>query len=91
MSQDKSFLTGPMLPSILVGAAFGGVLVALTTPKTGPELRGDLKDIACRALGKAGALAGDVCVTPNSLKEPILISACELKRTANDVANDLPS
>lgn len=89
MSREKSFLTGPMLPSILVGTAFGGVLVALTTPKTGPELREDLKNLACRAMGRAGAPAEVACDASKSLKEPILISASDLKRGATDAAKDL--
>lgn len=40
---------GGLLLGFLAGAAAGAVLVALTTPRTGPELRGDLKDLARRA------------------------------------------
>ncbi len=32
----------------LAGAAVGAVVAALTTPKTGPELRGDIKDLGIR-------------------------------------------
>ena len=46
-----------MLLTFLAGAAVGAVVVALTTRKTGPELRGDLKDLARRAKRKAEALA----------------------------------
>lgn len=43
----------------VAGAAAGGLLVALNTPKTGPELREDLKSMGRRAKGKAEDLAGD--------------------------------
>ena len=36
----------------LLGAAVGAVAVALLTPKTGPELRADLKDLATQAKDK---------------------------------------
>jgi len=32
----------------LAGAAIGAVVVALTTPKTGPELRGEIKGLGNR-------------------------------------------
>ena len=48
MSEDKGPLTDSLL-LFLAGAALGAVAVALLTPKTGPELRADLKDKA-RAL-----------------------------------------
>jgi gas vesicle protein len=44
----------PWLLTFLGGAALGAVVVALTTPKTGPRLRKDLKDLVCRARTKAG-------------------------------------
>jgi len=42
MSEDKDRLTGNLL-FFLAGAAIGAVAVALLTPRTGPELRADLK------------------------------------------------
>lgn len=44
MSDDRSSL-GTSLLIFLAGAAVGAAVVALTTPKTGPQLRGDLKDL----------------------------------------------
>ena len=43
----------------LAGAAMGALLVALTTPKTGPELRGDLKALGRRVKGKGEEMAGE--------------------------------
>jgi gas vesicle protein len=43
----------------VAGAAIGGLLVALNTPKTGPELREDLKALGRRARNKAEGLAGE--------------------------------
>jgi len=45
MSDENGNLgTGILL--FLLGAAAGAVVVALTTPKTGPDLRSDIKDLA---------------------------------------------
>ena len=42
MSEERGSI-GTSLILFLAGAAVGAAVVALTTPKTGPELRGDLK------------------------------------------------
>lgn len=42
MSDERGSI-GTSLLLFLAGAAVGAAVVALTTPKTGPELRGDLK------------------------------------------------
>jgi gas vesicle protein len=44
MSDERGSIGTPLL-IFLAGAAVGAAIVALTTPKTGPELRGDLKDL----------------------------------------------
>jgi gas vesicle protein len=44
MSESKDTAASSLL-LFLLGAAVGAVVVALTTPKTGPELRSDLKDM----------------------------------------------
>jgi len=48
---------GEALMMFVAGAAIGGLLVALNTPKTGPELREDLKGLGRRAKNKAEDLA----------------------------------
>lgn len=42
---DEHGSIGTSLLVFLAGAAVGAAIVALTTPKTGPELRGDLKGL----------------------------------------------
>lgn len=44
MSEERGSL-GTSLLVFLAGAAVGAAIVALTTPKTGTELRGDLKGL----------------------------------------------
>jgi len=43
---DSSDTAASSLLLFLLGAAVGAVVVALTTPKSGPELRSDLKDMS---------------------------------------------
>jgi gas vesicle protein len=45
MSDERGSIGTPLL-IFLAGAAVGAAIVALTTPKSGPELRGDLKDLS---------------------------------------------
>lgn len=89
MNQESPSSTGTMLLTFLAGAAVGAVVVALTTPKTGPELRGDLKDLANRAKRKAGALAGEAGENWEDLKERTALAAADLKRGMRDAAKDL--
>lgn len=90
MNQETSTSNvGPMLLTFLAGAAIGAVVVALTTPKTGPELRGNLKDIANRAKCRAGDLASDATGAWDELKERTNLAAGDLKRGITDAANDL--
>jgi len=66
MSDDRSAL-GANLLLFLLGAAAGAVVVALTTPKSGPDLRADIKDLAGRVRRKAkeaGMAACPVCGRP---------------------------
>jgi gas vesicle protein len=63
MSEDRGSL-GTNLLLFLVGAAAGAVLVALTTPKSGPDLRSDIKGLAGRLkrkLREAGMAICPVC------------------------------
>lgn len=90
MSQENTSSTiGPMLLTFIAGAALGAVVVALTTPKTGPELRGDLKNLSRRAKKKAGELADDASDAWVDMKERTAMAAADLKRGMSDAANDL--
>jgi len=80
---------GAMLLTFLAGAAAGAVVVALTTRKTGPELRGDIKDLACRAKLKAGALAEEASVAFDGMKERTALAAADVKRGMGEAANDV--
>lgn len=48
MSQDTSPPLGTLALTFLAGAAVGAIVVALTTPKSGKEVREDLKGLGSR-------------------------------------------
>lgn len=48
MQQESPSVRGTILLSLLGGAALGAIVVALTTPKTGQEVRGSLKSVVNR-------------------------------------------
>ncbi|MBI1752675.1 MAG: YtxH domain-containing protein [Acidobacteria bacterium] len=89
MNEPKTSSYGPTLLTFLAGAAVGAVVVALTTPKTGPELRGDLKDLTRRARRKAGEMAENASDTWDDLKGRTALAAADLKRGMTDAAQDL--
>jgi gas vesicle protein len=54
MSQEQQHVpVGTIALTFLAGAAVGAVALALTTPKTGKELRGDIKNLGNRIGEKA--------------------------------------
>lgn len=89
MTEPKTSSYGPTLLTFLAGAAVGAVVVALTTPKTGPELRGNLKDLSLRAKRRAGQLADDAGETWDDLKDRTSLAANDLKRGVTDAVSDL--
>ena len=90
MNQEStSSPLGTLLLTFLAGAAAGAVVVALTTRKTGSELRGDIKDLACRANLKAGAMAAEASEAWDGMKDRTLLAAGDVKRGMNDAANDV--
>jgi gas vesicle protein len=90
MSQeDTSSPFVPLLLTFLSGVAIGAVITALVTPKSGPELRGDLKDAAARAKLKAEALAREASVTWDDLKGRTRLAAADFKRGLAASVNDL--
>lgn len=57
MSQEPSNVpVGTIALTFLAGAAVGAVVLALTTPKTGKELRSDIKNLGNRLGEKAREL-----------------------------------
>lgn len=89
MNHDNSPSIGPILVTFLAGAALGAVVVALTTPRTGPELRNNLKEIANRGKRKAGDMADEACEAWNDLKDRTSLAAADLQRGMADAAKDL--
>lgn len=60
MSDDRNSL-GTSLLIFLAGAAVGAAVVALTTPKTGPELRDDLAGLGRDLKDRAARLRKKAC------------------------------
>lgn len=56
MNQTNAPPFGTLAIAFLAGAAVGAVVMALTTPKTGPQVRDDLKDLGIRIRSKAAGL-----------------------------------
>jgi gas vesicle protein len=61
--------TGSTLLFFLLGAAVGAVVVALTTPKTGRDLRSDLKDMSNKVRDKARRLTNEIYSTADGISE----------------------
>jgi gas vesicle protein len=59
MRETNGGSMGESLMLFVAGAAIGGLLVALNTPKTGAELREDLKGLGRKASKRAEGLAED--------------------------------
>jgi gas vesicle protein len=55
MSEERGSIGTPLL-IFLAGAAVGAAVVALSTPKSGPELRGDLKDLGMKVKDRISRL-----------------------------------
>ncbi len=58
----------PMLPVFIAGVAVGAVIAALATPKSGPGMRGDLKDATALATRKAADPAENASETLGDLE-----------------------
>jgi gas vesicle protein len=86
---DTSSSTGPMLLTFLAGIAVGAVIAALATPKSGPEMRSDLKDAAARAKRKAENLTKDASLVFYDLKARTRLAAADLKRGFTDSVTHL--
>jgi gas vesicle protein len=55
MNQESRTVSGALLLALLGGASLGAAAVALTTPKTGKEVRTLLRTLGLRLKAKAGA------------------------------------
>ena len=90
MNQEpQSSPLGNLMLAFLAGAAVGAVAVALTTRRTGPQFRGDIKDFARRAKRKADLLAEGASEAWDGLKERTVLAAGDLKRGVTEAAHDL--
>jgi hypothetical protein len=69
--RDNNASMGEALMLLFAGAALGGLLVALNTPKTGPELREDLRGLGRKARRKAEGLAEDAGEGLDRLKDKV--------------------
>ncbi len=88
MSENETSSVGTMLLTFLAGAAVGAVVVALTTPKSGPDLRGDLKDLASRAKSKARDMADNASGAWDDLKDSAALAVEDVKRNMSSAAKD---
>jgi gas vesicle protein len=89
MNEAKTFPAGSIFLTFLAGAAVGAAVVALTTPKTGPELRGDLKDLSLRAKRSASEFADEASDSWDEVKGRTALAAADLKRGMAAAADDL--
>jgi len=60
MNEEGNSL-GTSLLIFLAGAAVGAAVVALTTPKNGPEVRRDLSDLGSKFKGKIDRIRRQCC------------------------------
>ncbi|HLO66108.1 MAG TPA: YtxH domain-containing protein [Holophaga sp.] len=56
----------------LLGAAVGAAVVALTTPKSGPELRADIRDLGVRVKDRARKLGQDLTASAEEMADGVL-------------------
>ncbi len=80
MQENTAGSIGGSLMLFLAGAAIGGLLVALNTPKTGHELREDLKGLGRQARRRAEGLAEDAEGAWERLKDKAGEEGSALKR-----------
>jgi gas vesicle protein len=79
----------PLFLAFLAGAAAGAVAVALTTPKSGPQVRSDLKDLARTAKRRAVALADQAGGVWQEAKCRTALAASDFRRGLASAASDL--
>lgn len=80
---------GALLLTFAAGAAIGALVAAFTTPKTGAELRGDLKDYGRRLRRKAGDALEETEDVWEEAKARTARAASDVKRGLQAAAEDL--
>jgi len=91
MSHSQDAPIAPMLLTFLAGAAIGAVVMALTTPKSGPQLRRDMRSLAHRVKRRAEDVAEDLGESWDDLKECAGLTAEEQKQGKPATAKKVPS
>jgi len=91
MTQHSEPRLGSALLYFTAGAAVGALLVALATPRSGPDLRGDLKRLGRRVRDQGGSLAEDARATWDSLRGRAGRAGKDLKRGVDDAVDELGS
>jgi len=88
-TKENTTSFGPSLLSFFAGAAVGAVVVALTTPKPGYQVRRSLKTFAIRTKRKAEDLTDDASDAWSEAKERTSLPGEDLMRGVSDAADDL--
>ncbi len=89
MNLDNLYSHKSTLFAFLAGAAVGAVVIALTTPKKGADLRKDLTGIGRRAKGGLDAAAQQGAKALDDLAKGTACAHSELKRSMDAAARDL--
>jgi len=89
MNQETSTPVSTILLSFVAGAAVGAIVAALTTPKTGPQVREDLTALGRKAKAKADALAEEMEAYLAEAKERTNRAATDFRRGVTAAARDL--
>lgn len=90
MNENNAPTVVPVLLTFLAGAAIGAIVVALTTPKSGPRLRKELGDLARCGEDKAEDVAEHLPGTRKASKKQGGLAPGDFKHTRNVSVDDLP-
>ena len=89
MQEQASNSTGNYLLAFLAGAAIGGLVVAMTTPKSGDDFRADLKGLGNRLKEKAGEALEAAGSTYDDARQRVGQAAADAKTGLRDVAQEV--
>jgi gas vesicle protein len=89
MQEHSSNTVGNVLLAFLAGAAVGGLVVALTTPKSGDDLRADLKGMGNRMKEKAGEALASAGSSFQEAKQRAGKAATEVEGGVREAAQEL--
>ena len=89
MQEQSTSSTGNYLLAFLAGAAIGGLVVAMTTPKSGDDFRADLRGLGSRLKEKAGEALEAAGSTYDDARQRVGQAASDFKSGLKDVAQDV--